>query len=203
MGNYLNLICMRLIDSITHDPWFYLKPWVLLGTGPSLNHYKYSDAFNIMAIYTAAEVCDHIDILVCGDTIGYYDLWAKERLLFSNDFDHGKCRYIATRAVNAGHENQKTVHWINEADLNFIGNSYPNEYVYPTTTSGAWAIQFLGRAGIKEVYTAGIDGGIGITSNRISLNYQEANEHRKTDFTGEKEELTNYATQYNINLITL
>lgn len=195
------------LDEIAKDHWFRKKPWILLGTGPSLDNFdysKYKDTHNICGIYSACEVCDMVDLHWCQDPIAYNDLFSPERKIYSQCYDPGASRYIVTRIWNKDRYHPwPVVYYANESDTDGLLGVNKAWHVYPCSTSAAVVIQFLGRHEISKIYTAGIDGGVGVTAKNLPTRYKESHEHVRTNFTIEVEELTKWASVYNIELIKL
>lgn len=182
------------IDAILNDKDFYTKPWVMLGTGPSLDQFdlKQADEYNVLAIYVASQVCP-TTIHWCQDPIAYNDLFSVYPKMYTQP---KPTKYLATRYINLS-LSRKQYHYANEAD-----RGYPTSWnVYPCGTSAATALRFLARSGIEQVKLYGFDGGIGTTSSLLPDTYREPHEHRKTDFGGELKELTDVAKAYSIKLI--
>lgn len=153
---------MNNIKEIQSELWFKSKPWLILGTGESLERFTQDmkDRFNIWAIYCAIEKTGYADVLHYQDT--YVNYYLDEPL--KADY-----RYSAIRPINhikdgvptypnAYHpKNQKFIYYNN--DIQYNGVQQPDGKVYPSSNSTSFAFMFLSEAKIGEVYSLGIDDG--------------------------------------------
>lgn len=185
---------MRHLTDITKEPWFWEKPWLLLGTGPSLDTFnpeEHRDK-NICAIYAAANVCGLVDLHLMADDGCFRDGIA----------DITRSRYIATRSVNAPiHEtNPNVVYWEYDCDVQhrFQGKAMMPNPLYPCSCTSSFIVMFFGMIGIRELYTCGIDGG-NTYSKKMPQDYLRANIGSNPDL--ENEGVYGHAKSYGIELI--
>ena len=188
---------LKHIDSLTQQKWFH-QPWVLLGTGPSLNRFDYQNwkNYNIAAIYDAALVCDNCRIVFASDH------WAttNHHLAYFSRTD-----IIATRIINSEWNKSKTYFWEYDCDVEQLGGRrlFPENRTYPCSNTSSFIIYWLGVHGIKTVYTSGIDGGWGI-ADAVSPSYREqATAERGWHPDRENEGVYGHAEQYGMKLIKI
>jgi len=191
----------RHIDTIAKEDWFK-RPWMLLGTGPSLDRFKPEEwrDHNIAAIYDAFYACDHVDILFAPDD------WADPSYSDYPYYRDVKNRYVATRGINAHNIGEQTnvVMWDYDCDYtNYMVRIFPNIQQYRCSNTSAFVVMWLGAMGVKKIKTYGIDGGRGY-SKHVSKSYLETsinNEHVNND--RENEGVFGHATILEIELIKL
>ena len=187
---------MRHINDLKNEIWFS-RPWLLLGTGPSLDKFNQDewDGYNIAAIYDAYFACNYVDLLFISD------LWDPNKKYY---WVMDNVRYVATRNINAhlinGQEN--VVMWDYTCDSPKLFDEYE---VYPCSNTSSFAVMYLGKMGIKEIKTYGIDGGKGV-SKYVSNEYKNSiikdyNEGLDYDFSIENQGVFGHARDLGINLI--
>ncbi len=199
---------LRNILDIIEEPWFHQKPWILLGTGPSLDRFdyqKYKDTHNIAAIYSAVDVCEKVDIHFLSDQLAYIELFGKvdHRFQLAKEYNPDNCRYIATRIINAPGATPNTVYWEYDCDLKYLNEAkiFPGYPTFPCSNTSSLVAQFFGASRVRTIYTFGIDGGFGNTSPRINQNYRD--EATDVDFDVENSGLYGWSNRFGINLIKL
>lgn len=202
------------IDVIAQELWFHSRPWILLGTGPSLDTFdyeKYKDS-NIIAVYNAAEASGHVDIHLISDewqsivkkdrndyTVTMYQPHLEKPIVVPSR----NSRHIATRILNKHHYpigGDKIVYFPYDSDV----KQHPENYsgigtIFRTSNTSSFAVMFLGMQGVKKIYTCGIDGGFG-TSNKVDESYRKAS---LQDFTHENAGVYGHARNFGIELIKL
>jgi hypothetical protein len=185
---------MRHIKEILQEGWFKSRPWLLLGTGPSLDRFdfdKYKD-YNIAAVYSASDVCDRVDLHFISD----HDKNCIEQYYTS------KAIYAATRSTNNHYQHvyKNLLFWEYDCDVSLYQNGVKmfSEDPYPCSNTSSFAVMFLGRAGVKTIYTCGIDGGYGYSS-RVNTEYIA--ENTGIDNDKENEGVYGHARNYGIELI--
>ena len=62
---------LRSVEELASEEWFYEKPWLVVGTGPSLDNWKPTDEYNIWTINAAIDVTKYADIAALHDPIIY------------------------------------------------------------------------------------------------------------------------------------
>ena len=155
---------MNCISEIKREDWFYKKPWLILGTGETLNKFTPDmlERFNIWAIYVAIEISKYADVFHYQDT--YVNYYLDQPL-------NATYRYSAIRPINHIKEgiptypnayyplNPKFIYYDN--DITYNGVSHPGESaeIYKTSNSTSFAFWFLAKAGVKEIYSLGIQDG--------------------------------------------
>lgn len=176
----------RHAETIKDELWFKSKPWLIAGTGPSLDKYpnnSLENKYNIVSIYNAADYLLS-DLYFCLD-----DTYWQYRT--TNDY-----RYLVTRANNKIDYPENTLYIAVQNNEPIEG--YDN---YPSQTSTAQAMEYLHRCGVDTIYTIGVDGGYGITSSNISPAYRELN--TRINFDDENKILYDRAKQLGVELIRL
>ena len=147
---------LRHLDELTKAEWFK-APWVILGTGPSLNHFDYDKykGYNIAAIYDAVFACENVRITFASDH------WAGSK----NHFAYfPRSEYVATRIINSDHQGEKIRYWEYDCDVEQLGGRrlFPEVRTYPCSNTSSFIVYWLCYHGIREIYTSGIDGGWGV-----------------------------------------
>ena len=189
---------LKHIDDIVSEKWF-TQPWVLLGTGSSLNRFDYNNwkNYNIAAIYDAAFACDKCRIVFASDHwVGNND----SHLLYFQKTD-----IVATRIINSHFIDDKVHFWEYDCDVEQLGGRrlFPEKRTYPCSNTSSFIIYWLGVHGIKTVYTSGIDGGWSI-ADVVSPTYRDqAKEERGWHPDRENEGVYGHAEQYGMKLIKI
>lgn len=199
---------LKHIIDITQESWFIEKPWILLGTGPSLDRFdydKYKDTHNIAAIYSAVDVCERVDLHLLSDQLAYRELFApaQNRLQLAKDYDPSKHRYVGTRIVNVPGATPNTVYWVYNCDLKWFNdiNLFPEHIVFPCSNTTSFFPMLLSLTNIRELTTCGIDGGTGETSARINQHYRD--EAKSVNFDVENAGFYAHCRNHGIRLIKL
>lgn len=180
---------------------FYEHDWILLGTGPSLNTFNPNDHKdkNICAIYASEVVCNPNILL------------APDEGSFIKYLNYTKCPII-TRAFNSKYNNPNTYYFEYDCDIKtethegtFHGGDgiryFPFHEPLPCSCTAKFAAEFFGRAGIKKLYTCGIDGGNEVFSKSPEW-YAEPYKNWN-NFDEEVRDFKQTASKYNIELIRL
>jgi hypothetical protein len=155
---------LKHLNELTRMDWFFTKPWILLGTGPSLDNFdyqKYKGTHNIAAVYDAAYACESVDIHFIADKQAFE--WIKPK---------GK---VATRIINTNRNNDNTYFWEYDCDFLITGQTeslFIGEPVYRCSNSSSFVVMWMGMLGIKNLLTCGIDGGMGF-SKWVSKEYYD------------------------------
>jgi hypothetical protein len=189
----------RHIDTLATKEWFN-RPWILLGTGPSLDRYNPEEwrNHNIAAIYDAFYACDHVDILFAADpwnnpVFSEYGYWVDP-----------KNRYVATRGINAGRIGELTnvVMWDYDCDYLYTQTRiFPDIRQYPCSNTSSFAVLWLGTMGVKQIKTFGIDGGHEY-SKKCSETYRILNEQDPVSNPNvENEGVFGHAVSFGIEII--
>jgi hypothetical protein len=189
---------LKHIDSLTTQKWFH-QPWVLLGTGASLNRFNYDNwkNYNIAAIYDAVFACDRVRVTFASDH------WAGNMHHFSYFM---RSDYVATRIINSDIPPFKNVrYWEYDCDVEQLGGRrlFPENRTYPCSNTSSFIIYWLGVHGIKTVYTSGIDGGWGIADVVSSQYREQATAERGWHPDRENEGVYGHAEQYGMKLIKI
>ena len=185
---------MNCISEIKSEAWFNSKPWLICGTGETLNKFTPDmiDKYNIWAIYVAIEITGYADVFHYQDIdINYYP---KDKPIPQPT----NYRYSAIRPINhlvneGGNtiptypnaitlERQKYIYYT--GDIQYKGVHQPtNAEVFLTSNSTSFAFWFLSKMGVKEIYSLGIqDGSTGVAKG---LNDMYTNDFYAAQKTGE------------------
>lgn len=177
---------MNCISEIKNEAWFNSKPWLICGTGESLNRFTPDmiDKYNIWTIYCSIDVTGYADVFQYQDVyINYYD--GRQSKPMPTNY-----RYSATRPLNhmievdgkivptfphaIPLERKKYIYY--QGDIDYNGVKQPeNAEIFLTSNSTSFAFWFLARMGVKEIYSLGIqDGSTGVAKG--------INEGYTTDF---------------------
>ena len=198
MGNKENI---RHIDELKNEDWFN-RPWVLLGTGPSLDNFNQNDwkEYNIAAVYDAYYACNYVDILFASDK------WDTFHETHEHYWRNKNIRYVATRSINVNFiENyNNTVVWEYDCDQKDLNIKLFQSDPYPCSNTSSFVIMWLGKMGVKKIHTFGIDGGKGLSkyvSNGYIKSIEESTGGIDYDFTHENEGVYGHAQNYGIQLI--
>lgn len=161
---------MNNITDIRQEEWFNAKPWLILGTGESLNRFTPDmiDKYNIWAIYVAIEISKYADVLHYQDTyINYYldtPLDADYRYSAIRPINHmvSQGAYDIPTYPNAFYpKNPKHIYY--DGDIQHNGVKQPDGQTFPTSNSTSFAFMFLAGSGLREIYSLGIqDGSTGV-----------------------------------------
>lgn len=188
---------MRHISSIVSEPWFHAKPWLILGTGPSLDKFDYDkdgDKYNIAAIYAASDVCRHVDLHFMSDEKAWEVV------------DEKPARYVATRTINLYWRVKNLVFFEYDCDIQHWTNGislFPGITPYPCSNTSSFVTMFLGMSGVKNVYHYGIDGGFG-NSERVDKRYVALNDkHGRINYDIENQGFFGHARHYGMKLTRL
>jgi hypothetical protein len=188
---------LRHIDELTTEPWFR-NPWVLLGTGPSLDTFEYEKwkDYNIAAIYDAANVCERATIVFASD-------WWDGKDWHIPYFD--KTNIIATRIINVDQTREKTYFWEYDCDVEQMGGRrlLPQYRTYPCSNTSSFITYWLGTHGVRTIYTSGIDGGWGVSSSVSDWYRDNAMESKGWDPDRENEGIYGHASSFGIQLIRI
>lgn len=188
---------MRHLSTIVNEPWFTAKPWLVLGTGPSLDKFDYEregEQYNIAAIYAAADVCGHVDLHFMSDEKSW-DVVAER-----------PARYVATRTINLYWRVKNLLFFEYDCDVRQWTNGislFPGINPYPCSNTSSFVMMFLGMSGVRNVYHYGVDGGYG-NSSRIDQRYIDLNEEKgPVNYDIENQGFFGHAQNYGIKLTNL
>lgn len=187
---------LKHLDDIVNEKWFH-QPWVLLGTGASLNKFQYEKwkNYNIAAIYDAAFACDKCRIIFASDH------WAGHQ----NHLPYfERTEIVATRIINSDFAADKVYFWEYDCDVEQLGGRklFSNR-TYPCSNTSSFIVYWLGFHGVRTIYTSGIDGGWGI-ADVVSSSYREqAKEERGWHPDRENQGVYGHADQYGMKLIKI
>lgn len=180
----------KSIDHIKKEAWFTQKPWLIVGTGPTLVNWKqdYLNKFNIWTINAAVDFTGYADISALHDPEAYFI-----------DLDYTKkftARYYLTRTVNNIREKYTpTIYAQLHGDPDF-GFEYHTRH-----NSSGFAWYFLGVVcRFSEIYCIGIDGGTEVF-NQLSQHYK--NHENGTDFEIHNHAMNYYQKLYGYKIIKL
>lgn len=187
----------RHINSLKDEEWFN-RPWIMLGTGPTLDNFNPKDwqDHNIIAIYDAFFACEKIDILFVSDEWDDY-------LYHSNYWNDSKNRYVATRGINAKKitDQKNIVMWDYDCDNN--KRVFYDIDMFPCSNTSSFIVLWLGRMGVKEIKTFGIDGGK-TYSKKVSKKYYDLSMNDPMcDPDIENQGVYGHADMYGIKLIKM
>lgn len=165
---------MRGIETIAAEPWFRAKPWLLLGTGETLDNFKpeYLDKYNIWSINSAIDVSGYADVFQ------FQDIYVAPAVYGNGDGvsvpDWPKSyRYCAIRPpVLKDFLPDNAVGIYYDRDLASAKQSYSGA-VYPLSNSTSFAFMFLCMQKIKEIATLGIDDGTTWIAKGVNQKYHE------------------------------
>lgn len=183
-------IIKNIFDIPALLPDFYKKPWLVVGSGPSIRefHQITPDNYNVWCINNTFRMTRRADIVAARDPqvitvdkileseILYYDV-----KFFITDFmNHNMLPHILK---------QRTF---------FISYACSNEFspgipVFPTGSSSPMAFLILGILGVKEIFSIGLDGGIGRVADLVT-NEQNQN----TDYSHHNDACAHWANAFKI-----
>ena len=189
---------LRHLDELTKEPWFK-QPWVILGTGPSLNNFDYENwkDYNIAAIYDAAFACEKVRVTFASD-----HWWGKT--------DHhayfDRSEYVATRIINSEIPPFENVrYWEYDCDVEQLGGRrlFPEVRTYPCSNTSSFIVYWLCFHGVKEIYTCGIDGGWGVADVVRDVYREQATPDRGWHPDRENEGVYGHASGHGVTLIKI
>ena len=176
---------LRSVDELANEDWFFQKPWLIVGTGHSLERWKPTDEFNIWTINAAIDVTKYADIAALHDPV-IYDSPTK---FIKSPIN---ARYILTRTCS-------TPTTSNTVFVQFSIDPNKGLPQHPTHNSSGFAFSFLcGR--VPTIYTIGIDGGYGVFTG-LSNNYQQ--NERREDFNAHNHAMDVYVQRHGTEIIRL
>lgn len=173
---------IECISTIRDEKWFKEKPWLICGTGETLEHFdpKMIEEFNLWVIYCA------IDITKYADVFHYQDVYVN----YYPENPPRNYRYSAQRPINhmisqGGYEVEtypgafkperpKNIYY--DMDVVHNGVVIPRDEhveVFPISNTTSFAFNFLCRSGLKEICTLGIDDGTTGVAKGLNQMYQD------------------------------
>lgn len=180
----------KSIDDIKTEPWFFKKPWLIAGTGPSLANWKpeYIGRFNIWTINAAIDVTGYADICAFHDA----EIYHSKKLLKQ----HPEAKYFLTRTINQLNSVYNPTIYAQlkrDPDKGFITHTRHN--------SSGFAWYYLGKVcGLKQIHCIGIDGGKTVFTN-LKKEYQEA--ENGTNFNIHNHAMKHYQNECGYKIIKL
>ena len=176
---------LRSVEELASEDWFWEKPWLVAGTGQSLENWKHTDEFNIWTINAAIDVIKYADIAALHDPIIYQNptKFIKSPI---------NARYILTRTCSSPTTS-------NTIFVQFAIDPNKDLKLHQTHNSSGFAFSFLCPR-VPKIYTIGIDGGRG-TFKGLKESYQH-NEQRE-DFNAHNQAMENYVKQHGTEIIRL
>ena len=175
----------RSVDELASEDWFFAKPWLVVGTGQSLENWKPTDEYNIWTINAAIDVTKYADIAALHDPIIYQ---SPTKFIKSPI----NARYILTRTCS-------TPTTSNTIFVQFAIDPNKGLPQHNTLNSSGFAFSFLCPR-VKTIYTLGIDGGRG-TFKGLKESYQH--NERAEDFNAHNQAMSNYVKQHGTEIIRL
>lgn len=204
------------LSAIAHESWFTARPWLVCGTGPSLERFEpqYRDLYNVWTINSAIEATNWADVAAMHDYDLVRELWMPpaERLELGQYITAANCKYIATRTSSvhletqiAAQDHRRQLRYFEfDRDIHELqdGKRYFKLHdVYQSSNSSSFAFYFLGSVGIKTIYTIGIDGGKGKIALNVGDKYRERMQHH--NFDKENEGMEHWCRTYDIKRIAI
>jgi len=153
----------RSIESIVSEPWFNEKPWLICGTGESLERFRpeLRDQFNIWCIYYSLDLTGWADVLHFQDVHqeGNYRDVSKG---FPTEYRYCLIRHPEALQAMYPHLQSfvppRSLIVSYSGDLEY-GGTAPGE-IFPTSNSTSFAFLFLCKySKFKAIHTLGIDDG--------------------------------------------
>jgi hypothetical protein len=191
---------------------FDKKPWVVLGKGPSIEKLKESDAldlshkYNIWAINQTIKLIGKADILSCSDYECFTDIptgmifnqpvYMQSTPRWRNKGESGNINTFSNHNYSL-----KMLMLRNELySLDFESEErlFPDQEPFVMDISGAMAFQILGRLGVKEIFSLGLDGG-----NGRAEEFEGSHKIDGHSYDIHFERVKHWATFFNINWIRL
>ncbi len=204
---------MKHLTDIAAQPWFTARPWLVCGTGPSLERFEpqYRNLYNLWTINSAIEATGWADIAAMHDYDLIRELFlpAAERVELAGHITTASAAHFSTRAssmhlepwIAAADTDRKLVYFEFDRDINELqgGRRYFTEYrPYVSSNSSSFAFYFLGSMGITNIHTIGIDGGKGLTALNVGDKYRAR--MAAHDFDKENEGIGHWTREYNLNI---
>lgn len=207
---------MKHLSDIAAESWFTARPWLVCGTGPSLERYEkhYANLYNIWTINSAIEATGWADVAAMHD----YDLIRElylppaERVELADWVTHATAARFSTRVSSmhlepwiAAADTARKLHYFefdrDIAELQDGRRYFADKPLYVSSNSSSFAFYFLGQNGIRTIYTIGIDGGKGVTATNIGNKYRQR--MAAHDFDKENEGQGHWEREYNLTAIKL
>jgi len=194
---------MTSIESILEEDWFYAKPWLVVGTAPSIEGWKdeYKDKFNVWTINAAIDVTGWADIAALHDANIYS---GANDILKNNELN---CRHVLTRTTQSlsdvsrvfNHGNPLFIRLKEQAGL---WEDPGDLKTYKSHNSTGVAFYFLSKYGKRKViYTLGIGDDTEKVSPLITEFYR--NGHRGVDWALHNLAIDIYQKIYGYDVIKL
>ena len=136
---------------------------LIVGKGPSLRHVKRGESYEVAALNTASEFCEHIDYLFINDFIAYdrqiEGIWDRVDNLILPTFPHGDdCKPDINKDFTW--ISKRTPHnvnlWLHELQSAPIKNP-KDENFGPVATVGETAVAWLLKRGFRKFVSVGLD----------------------------------------------
>ncbi len=220
---------IKRYSELKHKLGFDEKPWLIVGTGPSIENIfriPFLDAkFNILAINHAGDYlltnCIIPFVWFCADYLAIDEtgsvawLETDEFCLLSRAKNYSKIiseiylRDLQQRifrkefpAVDIRLDNLYFIEYDKDYDKGSeIEPLFPTEEFSPSGCSSATAVRILGELGIKEIFTCGIDGGISVRAPQFDgLESTEEAIREKVDYDLHNAGMDHWARVYGISI---
>lgn len=167
---------MKSIFNLTSLPGFFDKPWLIVGSGPTIRKYPLIEAhnYNVLCINNTVVFTGFADIVLARDPqVINVDKLLDQKFL---------CNAFVTDFMNRNmipEDMKNKTHYISYACSNEFSAGIP---VFPSSSSSPTAFLILGILGVKRVFSIGLDGGIGRIAELVTseltqnMNYSQHND---------------------------
>lgn len=166
---------MRSIETIVKESWFRKKPWLILGTGETLDRYdpRMADKYNIWTINCAIDVPGYADVFHFQDVYAAQSMYGNgERVTcWPTNYRYCAIRPTVRREVEGSlftPDNAIAIYYDRDCDSAKIKK--PPGEMFPLSNSTSFAFLFLSRY-CREVYTLGIDDGSNWIAKGVNERY--------------------------------
>jgi hypothetical protein len=150
---------------------FLKKPWLVLGKGPSIDRIKTIELhnYNVWAINQTLSLIPKADVWACSDYECFTDVptgmiyqqffYMQSSPRWRNKGESGDLNSF----INHNYVLKMLLQRMGIFSLDFDGEKilFPDKNPFTLDISGAMAFQILGKLGVKEIYSLGLDGGEG------------------------------------------
>lgn len=153
---------LKSIETILDEPWFHEKPWLICGTGESLERFKpeLREKFNIWCVYYSIDVTGWADVFHFQDVHQEADYRAPTG--FPTPYRHCAVRHpVALRHIYSREVlvPPRALVISYSTDIEMGGGDPPGK-IFPTSNSTSFAFMFLcEHSKFPEIHTLGIDDG--------------------------------------------
>ena len=186
---------------------FHKKPWLVLGKGPSVDKVESVELrkYNVWSINQTLRLIPRADVWACSDYECFTDIptgmiysqffYMQSTPRWRNKPDSGNIHTFINH--NYSLKALEKMDMVFSLDFNGEERLFPEES-FTMDISGAMAFQILGRLGVKEIHSLGLDGGEGRS--------EQFNESHKIDgnsYDLHFERVRHWVNFYNINWVRL